>query len=309
LVLDADPASTRVALYAVAEIADGGQVKDVIVRTRADDARSFHGTATDFGHAPRVVLVPDAPWEGGSLSGPTTLYGQDGRILLYYAAKGGVGLARSPDGYTFVKEPEPVFVRDPSSPWETEAPSSPSVARWPDGRLHMLYTSGASIGEAVSDDDVHWARLDADPATPGIDPVLGPSAPSSALAAGQRPRFDTVSVTDPCLAPRVTETGQLVVRVLYTGYAAPPGDPTRRGVVGFAARYGDHGPLVRQPVPVYSTTEGAAAPALFEWAGGSMLYVQQNRAVDARTVVPAIAAGVAPVENHLGEPGPYADGP
>src|SRR5579883_1509957 len=88
----ADASSAAVVLYAVA--ASGGH--DVIVRTHADDGRSFYGTSEDNAngvHAPQVVLKADQPWEGSDLSGPSALVvGQE--TWLYYAAAGGIGLAK-----------------------------------------------------------------------------------------------------------------------------------------------------------------------------------------------------------------------
>jgi hypothetical protein len=308
----ADPSSASVFLYAVARAVtgDGGVPHDVIMRTRADDARSFYGTSTDLGHHPQVVLVADQAWEGGDLSGPSALHAGD-QVFLYYAAAGGIGLARSGDGLTFAKESAPVLSIAPEVAWETTMPSAPSVALLPDGSLHMLYAAGSSIGEATSVDGVTWTRVDGDPTTPALDPVLAPSAPAApgSLAPGEKPPFDTAQVTDPCIAPRTTPGGLLQVRVLYTGYLDARGTPGRNGTIGFAARYGLAGALVKQDSPVYSVTKHEAAPAHFEWAGGSMLYVQQDETVDSTTIVPAIAAAFAPPTTTLERPAGYASEP
>ncbi len=297
-----DPSTEAVFLYAVG--AQGAQ--DVIVRTRADDGRSFYGTALDTGHDPAVVLTADAAWEGSSLGGPSVVR-IGGRTFLYYAAQGGIGLAESDDGLTFTKQPMPVLAPDPTVTWETSAPAAPSVAVYPDGRIRMLYAAGVDIGEAESSDGVAWTRLDADPSTPGLDPVLVPSAPVDVPDGAHGP-FDTGQVGDPCLLPRVTPAGRLQVRVLYTGYDQPPGAASRESTIGFAARYGDAGPLVRQAVPVFSLGKHEAAPALFEWSGSSMLYVQMDETAGG-AVYPAIGAGYAPAQLTLPPPAEYPSGP
>jgi len=305
-----DASSAEVVLYAVAaEPAGATGSRDVIVRTHADDARSFYGTSLDTGHTPPVVLTASAAWEGASVGGPSAVQ-IGGQIFLYYAAKGGIGLARSPDGVTFAKEPAPVLAPDATVAWETTTPSAPSVAVYPDGQIRMLYAAGDSIGEAASDDGLTWHRLDADPTTPAIDPVLtpGPPAAPGTLEDGEPPPFDTGQVGDPCLAPRTTADGRIQVRVLYTGFIGTPGTTGRASAIGFAARYGDSGPLVRQSGPVFAPGHHEAAPALFEWSGNSMLYVQLD---ETSTTPPysAIAAGFAPAQDTLAGPGAYPGGP
>ena len=172
----------------------------------------------------------------------------------------------------------------------------------------MLYAAGVSIGEATSADGITWSRVDGDPSTPALDPVLSPAPPGSpdAVDAGEAP-FDTGQVSDPCLLPRVDPAGNTQVRVLYTGYAAAPGAAVRASAIGFAARYGDAGSLVRSGSPVYSVGEHEAAPALFEWSEGSLLYVHQDSV--GTPTYSAIAAGVFPVTLALPHPSGYATSP
>ena len=271
---------------------------DVIVRTRADDGRAFFGANGDFGRSPPVVLSADASWEGPSLAGPFALRVKE-EIFLYYAAAGGIGVARSPDGLSFRKEPGPIFSRDPASSWERTELRSPSVYLLPDGRFRMLYASGASIGEAESADGVHFQRL-------GPEPVLGPAAPAApgSLLPHEKGPFDTASVGDPCAVVRTTPAGRFHVRVLYTGTDAA-------GVtsIGLAGRYGEQGALTRQPTPVYSVGAKESAPALLELPSGSYLYVQQDRRVDERLTYKAIAAAFAPGSVKLPTPAPFPAGP
>jgi hypothetical protein len=229
---------------------------------------------------PSVALRTDAAWEGGKISGPSAAW-IGGELFLYYAGAGGIGLARTKDGATFTKEPAPVLAPDRASTWERVPPSAPSVAVYPDGRIRMLYTSGVAIGEAESTDGVTWRRL-------GPDPVIIPDPGAM--------------VTDPCLLPRITPAGRLHVRVLYTGTDAA-GVPS----IGFAARYGDSGPFSKQTAPVYAIQKNEAQPALFEWSGGSILYVRQDDTSNLSMVYPAIAAAYAPANLRLAAAVAYPD--
>jgi hypothetical protein len=226
----------------------------------------------------------------------------------------GIGLARSSDGLTFQKEPTPVLSREATVAWETTAPSSPSVARFPDGTFHMLYQAGTSIGEATSADGVHWARVDGDPATPAVDPVLEPALAVSheALAPGEKPPFDTLRVGDPLLVPRVTPAGRLQVRVLYTGFSRAGDAGDEATAIGFAGRYEEPSAgarLERQPLPVYSVGQGERAPALLEWQGQALLFVAQVRRVDSTNSDVGIAGAFSPADHVLDTPTAFAGAP
>jgi hypothetical protein len=261
----------------LAYVVSPGPQGQVIARTRSDDGISFYGDTADLSnhasHQPPVVLSASLPWEMGKTSdvtGPSALR-VGSQIWLYYAASGGIGLARSSDGLTFTKTGAPVLAPDASAAWETTVPRAPSVAVFPDGSWHMVYAAGTSIGEATSPDGLHWTRV-------AENPILQPSAPvdPSTLGPGEKPPFDEGAVEDPLLVPRVDPSGRLQVRVLYTGYEEPPSATSRTGEIGFAARYGDAGPLSRQVIPVYvAPGSTASGPAMLEWSGGTMLYVSQ----------------------------------
>ncbi len=295
-----DPSSLAVLLYAVARV--GG--RDVIVRTRAQDARSFYGGAADNAtgshppHAPVVVLAADRAWEGADLAGPSAVR-TGSQVWLYYGGAGGIGLATSDDGLTFTKSAAPVLVPDARAAWETTPPHSPSVARMPDGSWRMFYGAGRAIGEATSADGSSFTRVDGDPSTGALDPVLSPGA-----------TFDAGQLDDPVVLPRVTPAGRLQVRVLYTGYDGAPGASSRSSAIGFAARYGSSGPLSRQAAPVYGGSAHEAAPALLEYEGGSILYVHQDEtSLDPGHPYAAIAAAFAPESGALPAPGVFASSP
>ncbi len=285
-----------VILYAVGRQSNGA---DAIVRSRSPDARSFYGTSSHAGRRPRVVLTADLPWEGNTIGGPAAIR-VGAEILLYYSAAGGIGLARSGDGFAFRKEPAPVFVRDPALAWETTEVHAPSVYQLPDGRFRMMYAAGISIGEAESPDGVKWTRV-------GTTPILEPAPipdPASLLP-NEKPPFDTASVGDPCVVTRTTPAGRLHVRILYTGSIA-----SGATTIGFAGRYGESGPLDRQPVPAYSVNQGEAAPAFVETAQGTFLYIQQLRR-EGTTQPPylSIAGAFSPGNVKLPEPAEFPDDP
>jgi hypothetical protein len=270
--------------------------RDVIVRTRALDDRTFFGATGQFGRKPLVVLEPGEAWEGGALSGPALLRFRD-ETFLYYAGAEGIGVARSTDGKVFRKEPGPILGRDPSpSSCERSPPKAPTVFALPNGRLRMLYASGNAIGEAESEDGIRWTRL-------GL--VLGPSsqpAPGSLLP-NEKPPFDTVAVGDPVVVTRTTPAGRLHVRVLYTGI-----NDAGESAIGFAARYGASGPLQRQSVPVYAVNQREAAPALLDLGETSYLYVQQNRRAGDASFV-AIAAAFSPANLTLPPAADFPESP
>jgi hypothetical protein len=304
-----DPSSAAVLMYAVAQV--GGQA--VIVRTRADDARSFYGDATDnadLSHAkhtaPTVLSAdPAQAWEGAGLAGPWAVR-TNGQVWLYYAGVAGIGLATSTDGgLTFTKKGAPVLAPDATVAWESTPPHAPSVAVFPDGTWHMLYGAGGAIGEATSSDGITWTRA-------GSDPVLAPSAvvDPSTLPTGVDPPFDEAVVDDPVLAPHTTIDGRLQVRVLYTGYRDPPSASPRNSSIGLAGRFGTSGALSRQSTPVYTVQLHERAPALFEYDGGSLLYVgEDDTSVSSTNTFPGIAAGYAPIGEKLPAPLPFPSGP
>jgi hypothetical protein len=92
--------------------------------------------------------------------------------------------------------------------------------------------------------------------------------------------------------------------VLYTGI-----DSAGVTSIGFAARYGERGMLVRNAAPVYAVGAKEAAPALFESGAGTYLYVQQQRRVDERLSYLAIAGAFAPVTHKLPAPLPFPAAP
>src|SRR5690349_7432781 len=151
--VDGDPATFEVAGYFGAAVKQGaeapkeGDPTRAILRYGALDARSFDRSA-------EVVLSPAEAWEGGVMGAPSVL-SVGGEVFLYYAAAGGIGLARSQDGHAFSRAPGPVL-GPAMGGWEGSAvPASPGVVHLPDGTFRMFYevavgNGATSIGEAFS---------------------------------------------------------------------------------------------------------------------------------------------------------------
>ncbi|MFO0663184.1 MAG: hypothetical protein U0174_04495 [Polyangiaceae bacterium] len=287
---------TGVILYATKRTSD---TTSEIVRTRADDARTFYGATGHFGKAPITVLAPALPWEGTALGRPSALRVR-GEVWLYYATANGIGLARSGDGIHFRREANPVL--GPANPggWETEAPKEPSVAVFPDGTFHMLYVSGSSIGEAASGDGVHFQRVDAVPTVAGPEPILGPNPRKGATDHG--------AVGCPTIVPRMTPADRLHVRVLYTAYDKPRTDPTATTVLAFAGRYETTGPLVVNELPVLALKAGERCPSLLEPAGAPHRLLYFDLRQPGQTLH-GIAAAIAPVTSKLGDLGDFPPSP
>lgn len=273
---------------------------DAIFRSRATDARSFFGTAAQAGRRPRLVLEATHPWEQGDVSAPSAVRA-GGEWVLFYAAAGGIGRARSQDGLAFASEAAPVLA--------VPGATGPSVVQLAGGEWRMLYAKDGALFEAASADGAAFQTL------PGGPLLAAAPPPSRALVPGERPPFDGLGVGDPCASLRTTVSGRLQFRVLYTGYSTDPETGSTVSAIGFAARWGTDGPLVRNATPVLAIGKGERAPALFEWTdpsqeGGalSMLYAGLDKA-DSGGTYSVIGAAIAPVDAKLPEPSEFPDSP
>lgn len=228
------------------------------------------------GLAPYVLEDSKHPY-----SDPAAL--QEGNTtVLYAASEGSIVRTTAPDQRTFgppetvltgnVTAPAPVRFKDGlllfyGTPegvalrGQLVLPNakSPSVYVQND-RLRMLYSEGSEIKEAESSDGSSLTPL------------------GSVLMSGR----------DPCASLRMTPAGRLQLRVLFTAV-----NEAGQTSIGFASRYGETGPLERNPTPAYEL--GASSPAFVEVGGRTFLYVQQLR-TDAvtNTTFSAIAAAVSP---------------
>ncbi|XXY49788.1 hypothetical protein WME91_01365 [Sorangium sp. So ce269] len=291
--LDGNPSTLAAAGFFAATLRAEGDAPDplappnAIVRHDAADGRSFARSSA-------TVLAPELPWEGGVVGAPSAVLVR-GEIWLYYAAEGGIGLARSADGAAFEREPAPVLAPDEGG-WERGAvPGSPGVVRLPDGSFRMFYAvagdrDASSVGEARSDDGLVWERV-------GGGPALAPAPlPGAGALAGEGEPFDSVAVLDPAPVLAVSATGRASLRVYYAAR-----DSAGRSAIGLAARWGHDGPLQRAVAPVFGASSALAprAPWVAVYPGFSLLFVTQAAGTREGQRYPAVAAGVAPADAAL----------
>jgi hypothetical protein len=269
--LDGDPSTTEVYGY-FAGGPRGAVPTDPpteILRYGALDGRSFNDAA-------QPVLRASEPWEGGTIGAPDAVR-VDGGIWLYYAARGGVGLAKSDDGKS--------FTREGSGPVLAGA-TNPGVVRLDDGSFRMFFEvktdAGPAIDEAASPDGVHWTTRKSGhalaPASGGYD-ARGAGSPAPMLA--------------------TSETGRAILRVYYTAT-----DAKGAVTIGLAARFGDDGPLDRAVSPVFGTANslGPHQPSVVAFKDFTLLFATQDSSSTSKA--PAIACGVAPGDVTLPPPRP-----
>jgi hypothetical protein len=291
--LDDDPSTLVVAGYFGVAVAQGGTKPTATDPTRAIrrygalDGRSFDRSA-------EVVLEPSEAWEGGVLGQPSALLA-GGETWLYYAAAGGIGLAKSADGHAFTRVAGPVLGAATSG-WEGVAvPASPGVARLPDGSFRMFYevpitADATAIGEASSPDGVTWTRV-------GTAPALAPSAPRDGI---DQP-YDDASVGSPFPVLATSADGRAILRVYYGAR-----DHLGALVVGLAARYleAPSSPLLRAAAPVFGTSKPLSPrePCALIYPDFTLLFATQKSASNADR--PAVAAALSPALATLPPPNP-----
>lgn len=255
-----------------------------LVRYVATDGRSFDRT-------PITVLEAAEPWEGGVVGAPAAVR-VGGEIFLYYASAGGIGGARSADGATFERLPGPLLGPDASG-WEAgAAPKSPGVVRLSDGSLRMFYEipgpdGGGGIGEARSEDGIHWTRA-------FTSPVI---LPVTTTVAGEA-AYDSAWVGAPFPVIGRTAEGRTVLRVYYAAR-----DTAGHRVIGLAARFDPDvaAPLARATSPVFGSGSslGPGEPCVLSGENISLLFVTQRAGRTDSKNYPAVAVGVAPADATL----------
>jgi hypothetical protein len=290
---DGDPATLEVVAYVARSPArsraEAPAPPAEIARVGARDGRSFGG-------APATVLVATEGWEGGTIGSPSVVV-VGGEHWLYYAAGGGIGLARGPApasvadpaGALFERETAaPVLAPDPSG-WERGAvPASPAVVRLSGGRFVMFYEvavgAARAIGEAESEDGTVWRRRGGGPA----------------LAPGGAGYDDTGGVGAPAAVVSRSPLGR---DVLWIYHSATDASGARR--IAVAARDGVDGPLVRALAAVFddrAATLPPDEPAVVRFAGLSLLYATRRAGSADAFDFPAVVSGVAPAHIALGAP-------
>jgi hypothetical protein len=150
---------------------------------RGDSRGAWIGRATAPGpDGPWTVddnhlLEPDGgAWDNAFIQSPSVLQRDDGTYIMLYQGSGpspgpddeGFGWATSPDGITWARHGDPIFVREPSSSWESEVIQQAHMVHAPDGFV-MLYEGydgtgpGSGYGIATSPDGIMWTRHPANP--------------------------------------------------------------------------------------------------------------------------------------------------
>lgn len=292
--LDGKPETLAVVGYVAASIKENNVKPEpdsptkVIHRYGALDGRSFDREQL-------VVLEPSAAWEGGIVEGPSVLR-VDGEVWLYYAAAGGIGLARgNADGTAFTKEPEAVL-GPAGGGWEAGiAPRSPGVVRLANGTFRMFYEvalpgGGSAIGEAGSADGLRFERI-------GEAPALSPS--TAAATDGGDPPYDSGGVGGPYPMLSKAGDGEAVLRVYY---GATDGQGKR--TIGLAARYGNDEALQRAVAPVFGTSKpgNPREPCVVVFKDFTFVYATAEASNSDED--PAVAVGVAPATAKLPPPDP-----
>ncbi len=270
--LDGDPSTFAIAGYFAANIDAPPDAKpDRIVRATADDGRSFTP------QQPLEVLAPSLAWEKGTVGAPSVV-AHGAEVRLYYAAGGGIGLARSADGVTFDKEADPVL-RDGAAAWAQGAPRSPSVIELPDHTFRLFFEAdssrGPAIGEAESVDGVAWQVIGSSPA---IDA-------GSAL--------DAAGASSPYAVLRASEEGRPILDVYYTAIAADGSH-----AVGLASRFADashsHDALERSPSSMLTPNAALLIrePCVVRFASLTFLFATENSSKTSSDA--AVIVAVAP---------------
>lgn len=259
------------------EILIFGTRAGAVVRTVLD--RSLRVT-----DPPREVLSDPA-----ALSSPSVARTADGWVMAF-ARQGRIEVAHSADGLAWTVRRTPLLTQDPDAQ-EPGALGAPSLARAPDGRWTLAYTSGDAvwIARAASADGL-YARLDGDPSTPRRDPALGGEERTADGGAALARRY-----ADPEVTAERTGAGRAIWR-LYARETARrdvDGGAADETVIALAASY-DGARFTRATSPALSGRAEAApaAPAvLFDGAVRTWMILTGSCGGSARGLRVAVAPG------------------
>lgn len=115
------------------------------------------------------TLSPDQPWEQDYIAANGTAVHAAGEFLYWY--QGGrlprIGLARSPDGVSWIKRLNPVLQPGPRGSWDERGVADPYVIA-AGGTYYMFYLGQdrarrQRLGLARSGDGITWTKLRANP--------------------------------------------------------------------------------------------------------------------------------------------------
>lgn len=110
-----------------------------------------------------------AGWEGDYIAANGSALQVDGQFLYWYQAGKlpRIGLARSPDGRTWTKNPQPVLDPGPRGSWDERGVADPYVIRL--GGFYYMFYLGQDrarrqrLGVARSSDGATWTKLRSNP--------------------------------------------------------------------------------------------------------------------------------------------------
>lgn len=140
------------------------------------DGRTWHtGLATSpdglaWQKQGKVLSPQPDTWEGAYIAANGSALWHENRFWYWYQAgnrEPRIGLARSPDGRTWEREPQPVLPLGPRGSWDERGVADPYVIRADDA--FYLYYLGQDrarrqrLGVARSTDGIHWTKLRANP--------------------------------------------------------------------------------------------------------------------------------------------------
>ncbi len=116
------------------------------------------------------ILSPDPQtWEGDYIAANGSAIQWNGEIFYYYQGNSTpqIGLARSKDGLSFTKLPQPVLPVGPRGSWDERGAADPYVITL-NGKLYLYYLGQdrarrQRLGVAVSDDGISWKKLRSNP--------------------------------------------------------------------------------------------------------------------------------------------------
>jgi predicted GH43/DUF377 family glycosyl hydrolase len=127
------------------------------------------------------VLRPELSWEKGAVMNPDVIWDDEAKLYRMWYSGGeqyqpnAIGYATSPDGLHWTKRGAPVFMGDPTIPWEKERAAGCQVVHR-DGWYYLFYIGyrdidHAQVGVARSRDGITgWQR---NPANPIVRPSAG----------------------------------------------------------------------------------------------------------------------------------------
>lgn len=268
---------------------NNGEISLYATRVRGD-ARAIVRVGLDpslrVRAAPEVVLEDPA-----GASAPSVVRTADGWVMAF-ARNGRVDVAYGTDGRAWTVRPLPLLTQDRVAR-EDSPLAAPSLARDPDGRWSMVYTSGDAVWLARGDAaDGLYTRIDGDPGTPTREPILGGAEGVTDGGVVVQRRY-----ADPVITAERTSTGRAIWRVYAreTSRRVVDGGAVEETAIAMAASYDG----VRFTRASSLALSGRADPApagptvLFDGAVRTWMFFSGACGASTRGVRAAVAPGSA----------------